>query len=212
MKKILLILCLISNIAYGKSFPIPFVKDTHYKVLEERKLTKNEILEIYSVYCKACYAYEKTAFKTIKKSLSKDVSFKEIHIIGMGKFLSSPAFLLKNSKDYEKTKMVLFETLHDKNIDSISDFLDIVLEKEGLSKQDYEALSKNAKFEQEINEDEKKGKEIAKIYGIPAILINNRYLINLKKINTLGELSLLINYLLSLDEGVANQDQSNDGA
>jgi len=176
-----------------------FKENVHYKVLD-RPYHKNEVIEVYSVYCNLCYLYD-GVFSRIASELPKDVTFKVIHISGDGKFLYAPAKILYlgGANDYTRLKNAMFRLLHEENVDSYSSFLKAILPQIPMSLDDFHAKEKEEAVIAAVEKEEKEGRELARKFGIPVLLVNNKYALLLRRLKNVGEIKELIDYLLKFD-------------
>ncbi len=176
-----------------------FKENIHYKVLD-RPYHKNEVVEVYSVYCKLCYAYDEI-FERLAAELPKDVTFKVIHISGDGKFLYAPAKILYlgGEENYTRLKKAMFRLLHEDKLTSYSAFLDAILPQIPMTLDDFHAKEKDDAIIAAVDKEEQEGRELARKFGIPVLLVNNKYALLLRKLKNVGQIKELIAYLLKFD-------------
>ena len=176
-----------------------FKENVHYRVLD-RPYHKNEVLEVYSVYCRLCYIYD-DVFARIAAELPKGVTFKEVHITGDGRFLYAPAKILylAGKKDYKRMKRILFDLLNKDEISSYSAFLNAVLPQIPMSLDDFHAKEKDDAVIAAVEKEEKEGRALARQFGIPVLVVNNKYALLMRKLKNVGEIKELIDYLLKFD-------------
>ena len=194
------IMVFVSATSFADSDDEPkFKENVHYKVLD-RPYHKNEVVEVYSVYCRLCYVYD-AVFERLAAELPKDVTFKVIHISGDGKFLYAPAKILYlgGEENYTRLKKAMFRLFHEDNITSYSAFLDAILPQMTMSLDDFHAKEKDDAVIEAVNKEEKEGRELARKFGIPVLVVNNKYALLLRKLKNVGEIKELIAYLLKFD-------------
>lgn len=217
MYKLLILFLLLSlpNNLKAEDKKVEFLEGREYNVLSDRPFKQGEVLEVYSVYCKACFIYERV-FKAIKAKLPKGVNFREVHVTGGGRFLEVPAKILAMVGDekYEKAKKIMFDAIHKKQINkSVTEFLDTVLPEIGISKEEYKEKVKDTGVIETVKKWEDEGDKLSKMMGIPAILVNNRYILVIRNIKTVGQMNKLIHYLLKSNEnGLIVQENQTDNA
>lgn len=172
---------------------------------------QNTVIEIYSYACPFCAKYAKITPDLIQ-SLPKGVAFKPYHLRQMGEYgtiasqvlavaitLDNQAKISIHDKDsrFYKVKNAYFYEYHTKRTHwtNAESFLQTGLNASGISKADYEkTLSTNAT--RELLEQWELGYEAAKINGIPAFVVNGKYLIYTKSIASPQDLESKIKELL----------------
>lgn len=179
-----------------------FTEGTDYMVLEKPIPNANKTLvKVFSYDCPFCYKYDKKVTGPVVKKLEGIVKFEPYPLETKAKYglPASRLFAVLMLKDgakgvaliddnslFKKAKMAYYEAYHDKKErwDGGEDaFLKTGLDAVGMSRADFDAAAKDPKVEEMIQQ-WKAGYDIAKIQGIPAYVVNGKYLIYTKSIRS----------------------------
>ncbi|WP_406665258.1 thiol:disulfide interchange protein DsbA/DsbL [Gallaecimonas sp. GXIMD1310] len=186
MKKLMLVvlaLCLAPA-----AFASQFKEGVNYTVLDMAAPTPQpQVTEYFSLFCPHCYHFEEYA-EQLRDSLPKGVEFKRNHVdfVGgpMGKQMSRAYAVMQVLGVDKKVVPVVFDFIHKDHLRP-SGMADIrkMFEAAGVSGKDFDAavnsFSVNARLAQmEHNTVEKK------IRGVPAIVVNGKYLVNLASLTS----------------------------
>lgn len=176
---------------------------------------KNTVIEVFSYACPFCYKYAKF-IPQIAKNLPKNAEFKPFHLKQKGDYgeLASQLFASLITKDKEKNidifspdssfhkaESAYFEAYHKKNNrwgagKNPDSFLQTGLEASGISNAEFQDLLNN-KATQDILKQWEASYEVASIQGVPAFVVNGKYLIFTKNIKSLDDLENKIKILLA---------------
>lgn len=202
MKRYLLTLFLI--VFSFSVYSTEFEEGKNYIILDQ-PYVENSVVKIFSVYCPFCYKYEKNVTPILIKSLPDNVKYEAWSISTKGKYgeesakVLSVLNVLNNTEAYTNAKMAYYKAIHDdkKEFASADEFIDYGLNAAGISREVYDKTV-NDSAAIELRKLWEPGNEIAKIQGVPAFVVNGKYLIKTDKITSLTMFNDLVNYLLSL--------------
>ncbi|WP_220271885.1 thiol:disulfide interchange protein DsbA/DsbL [Helicobacter sp. MIT 01-3238] len=175
---------------------------------------QNSVIEIFSYACPFCYRYSKILPKVIE-SLPKNVEFKPYHLEKMGDYgkVASQVFAVLLDKDkksnittkdsksaFLKAQKAYFSEYNIKKErwgqgKNLQAFLHTGLDAAGVKIEEFYAALQE-KGVQEILRSWEAGYEVAIIQGVPAFVVNGKYLIYTKSIASLKDLEYKIDELL----------------
>lgn len=175
---------------------------------------QNSVIEIFSYACPFCYRYSKILPKVIE-SLPKNVEFKPYHLEKMGDYgkVASQVFAVLLDKDkksnittkdsksaFLKAQNAYFSEYNIKKErwgqgKNLQAFLHTGLDAAGVKIEEFYAALQE-KGVQEILRSWEAGYEVAIIQGVPAFVVNGKYLIYTKSIASLKDLEYKIDELL----------------
>jgi len=193
-----------------------FTEGVDYLVLEKPiPNVPNTLIKVFSYDCPFCYKYDKLVFPIVVPKLPDGLTFRPFHLKTRGKYgvQGSELFAVLLVKDQEnglsdkefyseksllkKAMTAYYQAYHDKKErwDAGPDaFLKPGLEAVGMSKAEFDNAKNSPKVKALLNEWEA-SYEIAKIQGVPAFVVNGKYLIYTKSIKSVGSMLELINEL-----------------
>ena len=194
--------------AFGFSEGEDYVKLTNPIPNADKTLVK-----VFSYDCPFCYKYDKSVTPIVVKKLEGVLEFKPFHLKTKGKYGTEASELfaslmvkdadngVKDFTDdkslFKKAKMAYYNAYHHKKErwDGGADlFLATGLEACGLSKHEFENLKSNPRVKELVNSWEG-GYDIAKIQGVPAFVVNGKYLIYTKNIRSVDGMIELVKEL-----------------
>jgi thiol:disulfide interchange protein DsbA len=203
MKK-LLILCTTLLLSLSIN-AIELKEGVHYNVINNTATKAPQIEEFYSFYCPHCFAFEPLAKQLKEKASKNDIKFKKNHVDFMraasAEFQAELAKAQIISEKLNKPEVVndIFKSIHvnRKPVKNKDDIKKIFI-KHGVTPTEYDSLSNNFSVinlvkKMKIRQDKLMNENILK--GVPAIIVNNKYLITPQgfKIETYDELFIKIN-------------------
>ncbi len=171
----------------------------HYQLLGDASFNApNQVVKVYSVNCPFCYKYDKSVTPGMVKNLPDGVTFDAYHIttkppLGKEKALVLAFAQTQSEKAFKKAKMAYYKHYHDDKIhfDNGDEAIAFGLNAAGLSQADFDAAKNSPEVQALINKWDQ-GLAVAKIQGIPAIVVNGKYLINTKSIRSMKMLDELV--------------------
>lgn len=178
-----------------------FNQGEHYKVLDLEASKKPTVTEFFSFYCPHCHSFE-PIIQQLKTKLPKDAKFQKNHVSfmggNMGESMSTAYATMIVLKVEDKMTPVLFNRIHNmrkapKNDEELRQiFLD-----EGVDAKKFDAAFNGFAVDSMVRRFDKQFKNSG-LSGVPAVIVNNKYLVEAGSITSLDEYFALVNYLLTL--------------
>ncbi|MEZ8692599.1 thiol:disulfide interchange protein DsbA/DsbL [Vibrio splendidus] len=176
-----------------------FNEGEHYKVLDLEASKKPMVTEFFSFYCPHCSSFE-PIIQQLKQQLPKDAKLQKNHVSFMGGNMGLPM-----SKAYatmialkveDKMVPVMFNRIHTMNKPprDEAELRQIFLD-EGVDAKKFDAAYNGFAVDSMVRRFDKAFKDSG-LSGVPAVVVNNRYLIDAQGINSLDEYFELVNFLL----------------
>ena len=176
-----------------------FNEGEHYKVLDLEASKKPMVTEFFSFYCPHCNSFE-PIIQQLKQQLAADAKFQKNHVSFMGGNMGLPM-----SKAYatmialkveDKMVPVMFNRIHKMNKPprDEAELRQIFLD-EGIDAKKFDAAYNGFAIDSMVRRFDKAFKDSG-LSGVPAVVVNNRYLIDAQGINSLDEYLELVNFLL----------------
>ena len=176
-----------------------FNEGEHYKVLDLEASKKPMVTEFFSFYCPHCNSFE-PIIQQLKQQLPADVKLQKNHVSFMGGNMGLPM-----SKAYatmialkveDKMVPVMFNRIHKMNKPprDEAELRQIFLD-EGIDAKKFDAAYNGFAIDSMVRRFDKAFKDSG-LSGVPAVVVNNRYLIDAQGINSLDEYLELVNFLL----------------
>jgi thiol:disulfide interchange protein DsbA len=172
------------------------------------------LIKVFSYDCPFCYKYDKSVTPNVVKKI-KDAEYKVFHLHTKGKYgkQASTLFaaliikdrdngitdLFSDKAQFKKAKMAYYNAYHDKKErwDAGEDaFIETGLKASGLSKADFEAAKADPRVQELVSQWDA-SYDVAKIQGVPAFVVNGKYLILTKSIRSIDGMAELVNTLLA---------------
>ncbi|MCG9695084.1 MULTISPECIES: thiol:disulfide interchange protein DsbA/DsbL [Vibrio] len=176
-----------------------FNEGEHYKVLDLEASKKPVVTEFFSFYCPHCNSFE-PIIQQLKQQLPKDAKLQKNHVSFMGGNMGLPM-----SKAYatmialkveDKMVPVMFNRIHNMNKPprDEAELRQIFLD-EGVDAKKFDAAYNGFAVDSMVRRFDKAFKDSG-LSGVPAVVVNNRYLVEAQGISSLDEYFELVNFLL----------------
>ena len=176
-----------------------FNEGEHYKVLDLKASKKPMVTEFFSFYCPHCNSFE-PIIQQLKQQLPKDATLQKNHVSFMGGKMGLPM-----SKTYatmialkveDKMVPVMFNRIHNmrKPPRDEAELRQIFID-EGIDAKKFDAAYNGFAVDSMVRRFDKAFKDSG-LSGVPAVIVNNRYLVEAQGINGLDEYFELVNFLL----------------
>ncbi|MCZ4310935.1 thiol:disulfide interchange protein DsbA/DsbL [Vibrio atlanticus] len=176
-----------------------FNEGEHYKVLDLEASKKPMVTEFFSFYCPHCNSFE-PIIQQLKQQLPKDAKLQKNHVSFMGGNMGLPM-----SKAYatmialkveDKMVPVMFNRIHTMNKPprDEAELRQIFLD-EGVDANKFDAAYNGFAVDSMVRRFDKAFKDSG-LSGVPAVVVNNRYLVDAQGISSLDEYFELVNFLL----------------
>ncbi|OLQ81287.1 thiol:disulfide interchange protein [Photobacterium proteolyticum] len=176
-----------------------FTEGDYYKVLDLPQSTSPVVTEYFSFFCPHCNSFE-PMIQQLKKTLPDNAKLQKNHVSFMGGSMGpsmSKAYatsVVLNVED--KMVPVLFNRVHgmqkpprnDQELRQI--FID-----EGISADDFDGAFNSFAVNSMVNRANKAFQDSG-LTGVPAVIVNNKYLVQTGKIKSADEYFELVNFLL----------------
>lgn len=187
----------------GMAMASDFKEGKHYLTLgSEAFKADNQVVKIYSTNCPFCYKYEKAVIPNYVKNLPGGVEYDAYHITTKPPFGKEKASVVAVAKtigaaEYNKVKMAYYKHIHDDKIkfESGEEAVSFGLSAGGISKSDFDQKVKSQEVQSLLAKWDQ-GVAVAKIKGIPAIVVDGKYLINTQSVTSMKMLDELTAELL----------------
>lgn len=192
-----------------------FTEGTDYMVLEKPiPNAEKTLIKVFSYDCPFCYKYDKAVTGPVVEKVEGIVKFEPFHLETKGKYgkQASELFAILMIKDraagvaliddkslFKKAKFAYYNAYHDKKErwdGGADDFLKTGLDAVGMTRAEFDQAVKDPKV-QAIYEQWKASYDVAKIQGVPAYVVNGKYLIYTKNIKSIDSMADLVKELAS---------------
>jgi len=173
------------------------------------------LIKVFSYDCPFCYKYDKSVTPSVTKKLEDTVKFEPYHLKTKGKYGPQAsellaALLIKDIDNgittlfddkslFKKAKMAYYAAYHDKKERwdaGEDDFINTGLKAVNITKSDFDAMKNDPRVKELLSKWDA-SYEIAKIQGVPAFVVNGKYLIYTKSIKSVDGMVDLIKELIS---------------
>lgn len=178
-----------------------FNEGEHYKVLDLEASKKPVVTEFFSFYCPHCNSFE-PVIQQLKKQLPEGVKLQKNHVSFMGGRMGpsmSKAFATMVAlKVEDKMVPVMFNRIHNlrKAPRDDAELRQIFLD-EGVDEKKFDSAFKGFAVDSMVRRMDKQFEDSG-LTGVPAVIVNNKYLVQAQSIKTMDEYFALVNYLLDL--------------
>lgn len=193
-----------------------FTEGTDYIVLEKViPDAQGTLIKVFSYDCPFCYRYDKGVTPVVMQQVNDIVKFDPFHLETKGKYgvVASELFAVLINKDQEsgvsllddkslfkKAKFAFYNAYHDKKErwgGGADEFLKTGLDAVAMSKEDFEQALTDPKVQAMLKRWKEYAYDVAKIQGVPAFVVNGKYLILTKSIRSTESMADLIKQLAS---------------
>ena len=178
-----------------------FSQGEHYKVLDLDVSKKPIVTEFFSFYCPHCNSFE-PIIQQLKAQLPEEAKLQKNHVSfmggNMGESMSKAYATMLVLKVEDKMVPVMFNRIHNmrKAPKDDAELRQIFLD-EGVDAKKFDAAFNGFAVDSMVRRFDKQFKDSG-LSGVPAVLVNNKYLVEAQSIKTLDEYFDLVNYLLTL--------------
>ncbi|OIQ25073.1 thiol:disulfide interchange protein DsbA/DsbL [uncultured Vibrio sp.] len=177
-----------------------FEEGTHYKVLDLEPSKKPVVTEFFSFYCPHCNELE-PVIEQLKEQLPEGVKLKKSHVSFMGGSMGMPVSkayaAMVTLKVEDKMVPVLFNRIHTMSKPPRNEAeLKQIFVDEGVDAKKYDAHYNGFAVDSMVRRFDKSFQDSG-LTGVPAVVVNNRYLVQSQSIRTTTDYFALVNYLLT---------------
>jgi thiol:disulfide interchange protein DsbA len=199
MKKALLMAAALL-IAPLSAMAVEYKEGVHYTVINEGPASeKPEITEFFSFLCGHCYNFSKTTLPKIQSTLPEGVTFNQAHVEFLGREMGvelSRAYAVAHQLNVEsKMDAAIFEAIHDKRQRLTNrDDIRALFVANGIEAKDFDSAANSFMVNAQMSK-MKRDTENAKLSGVPSLVVNGKYRVEMSSIKTTDELLALTYYL-----------------
>ncbi|MGY3568347.1 thiol:disulfide interchange protein DsbA/DsbL [Vibrio paucivorans] len=177
-----------------------FKQGEHYKVLDLEASKKPVVTEFFSFYCPHCNTFE-PIIQQLKDQLPEGAKLQKNHVSfmggNMGLSMSKAYATMVAMKVEDKMVPVMFNRIHNMRKAPKDDAeLRQIFVDEGIDGKKFDAAFNGFAVDSMVRRFDKQFKDSG-LSGVPAVVVNNRYLVQSQSIKTLDEYFELVNYLLT---------------
>lgn len=221
-KKSLVVLAMLTGVVASAAV----VEGTDYVKLEKPIANADAtVIKVFSYDCPFCYKYDKAVTKAVMQKVP-DMKFVPYHLATKGQFgkygseilavmiakdEAAGINLLDDNSNFKKVKFALYKAYHDKKEkwgndaskpENVEAFYKTALEPVGMTKADVDAAAKDQKVQDILNkwgmDNNSDSYMVAKIQGVPAFVVDGKYLIYTKSIKGIDQMANTIKELHNL--------------
>ncbi|MDO2948652.1 thiol:disulfide interchange protein DsbA/DsbL [Aeromonas simiae] len=199
MKKILLFIAAMLMMPMVHAAP-EFKEGVNYEVVKQTGSAQPEVLEFFSYYCPHCYKFEPIASE-LKKSLPQGVSFKKNPVAFLGREMGPEmqrAYAVANLLEVEgKLTPVIFSKLHEqKQFPQSRDDVKQIFVDNGVKGEEFDGAVDSFAVSGMVSQFDRNTEEF-QIRGVPAFVVNGKYLIKIESITSQDQFNRLVSFLLA---------------
>ena len=178
-----------------------FTEGDYYTVIDGPKSATPTVTEYFSFYCPHCYKFE-SIVKNLKPALTDDVTLEKVHVGFMGGPMATgmvKAYATMVELQVEDRMVpAMFEQIHvlRKPPQSEAEIRQLFIDK-GVSANAFDLAYNSKAVEMKLKQYDEKFKN-STLRGVPALVVNDKYIVVASKIKSYDEYNQLVNYLLTL--------------
>ncbi len=160
----------------------------------------NTVQKVYSVYCPFCYKYEKSVTPNLIKNLPAGTEFQPVCLENKGALglesceVLAAAGTISHEK-YKAAKLAMYSAVHEKKLQNVKgakavkgELAAIGLKAADMSQADFEKALSTKAAQDKLAYDRTIALTIAKVKGIPAIVIGGNKLVDTSTVSSLSDL------------------------
>ena len=177
---------------------VDYKENVNYEVVKQTATEAPEVMEFFSFYCSHCFKFE-PLMSALQDNLADNVQIKKNHVnfLGgeMGPQLTRAYAAAEILQVEDKVAKIIFEQLHKqrKAVNGEKDIL-AIFEQAGVSQK--EAKSALASFPVSgLASQMKRDTETFQISGVPTLIVNGKYKINMGSVKNTQEFIGLVKFL-----------------
>ena len=198
MKKLF---ALVATLMFSLSaYATDFQEGVHYKELDLTPSSKPNVVEYFSFYCPHCNSFE-PIIAQLKDKLPEGVKLQKNHVSfmggNMGKSMSKAYATMIALGVEDKMIPVMFNRIHNLRKPPKDDQeLRQIFTDEGINGGKFDAAFNGFAVDSMVRRFDKQFQESG-LSGVPAVVVNNHYLVQAQGIKTLDEYFELVNFLVN---------------
>ncbi|ACY83370.1 thiol:disulfide interchange protein DsbA/DsbL [Edwardsiella piscicida] len=193
-----------------------FSEGTDYVVLEKPiPNAQKTLIKVFSYDCPFCYKYDKAVTGPVSDKVKDIVRFEPYHLdtkgvygpqgseilaVLLNKDRAAGVSIFDDASQFKKAKFAYYAAYHDKKErwkdgKDPAAFTQTGLDAAGLSQADLEGGLKDPAVQKTLGEWKASAYDVAKIQGVPAYVVNGKYLIMTKSIKSVDSMADLVKEL-----------------
>lgn len=188
------------------AFAAQFEEGKQYKTLDTSTSATPKITEFFSFYCPHCYRLE-PAIHALKKTLPQGVALEKSHVNFLGGLpkevqsrLSTAYLVAQQQGKGEQVAAAIFNAIHrDRNPLQTQQAVSELLNENGVSAEQFTMLSASSAVlngEKNMVTAQDKYAKLGALKGVPTVIVNDKYLVNVHELKSQQELNELVQFLL----------------
>ncbi|ALP42123.1 thiol:disulfide interchange protein DsbA/DsbL [Aeromonas schubertii] len=200
MKKILFFIAAMLMMPMVHAAP-EFREGVNYDVIKQTGSAQPEVLEFFSYYCPHCYKFEPIA-EELKKSLPEGVAFKKNPVGFLGREMgpeTQRAYAVSSLLEVEgKVTPAIFDKIHNQKQypQSRGDLKQIFVDN-GVKGEEFDGAVDSFAVSGMVSQFDRNTEEY-QIRGVPAFVVNGKYLVKIESITSQDQFNRLVSYLVGL--------------
>ncbi|KUE79886.1 thiol:disulfide interchange protein [Aeromonas schubertii] len=178
-----------------------FREGVNYDVIKQTGSAQPEVLEFFSYYCPHCYKFEPIA-EELKKSLPEGVAFKKNPVGFLGREMgpeTQRAYAVSSLLEVEgKVTPAIFDKIHNQKQypQSRGDLKQIFVDN-GVKGEEFDGAVDSFAVSGMVSQFDRNTEEY-QIRGVPAFVVNGKYLVKIESITSQDQFNRLVSYLVGL--------------
>lgn len=189
MKKIFIFLAAMMILPLANA--AKFEEGVHYEVIAEQATAKPEVAEYFSYFCPHCNRFEPVMMDVTKRLEGSDIKVQKNHVSFIGRQMGvemQKAFAASELlKVEEKISPAIFSAIHDEKRRMTSrDDLRVIFTDAGIEGKKFDAAVNSFAVNGMVSRMDKNTRD-KKIQGVPAVIVNGKYQINMGSLKSSGE-------------------------
>jgi len=189
MKKIFIFLAAMMILPLANA--AKFEEGVHYEVIAEQATAKPEVAEYFSYFCPHCNRFEPVMMDVTKRLEGSDIKVQKNHVSFIGRQMGvemQKAFAASELlKVEEKISPAIFSAIHDEKRRMTSrDDLRVIFIDAGIEGKKFDAAVNSFAVNGMVSRMDKNTRD-KKIQGVPAVIVNGKYQINMGSLKSSGE-------------------------
>lgn len=198
MKKIMFFIAAMLMMPVVQAAP-EFQEGVNYEVIKPTGTTQPEVMEFFSYYCPHCYQFEPIA-QALKKSLPQGVAFKKNPVSFLGREMGPEmqrAYAVAHLLNAEETvSPVLFEKLHQRQYPQSRAEIKQWFVDNGVTGEAFDGAVDSFAVSGMVAQYDRNTQEM-KIRGVPAFVVNGKFLVRNESIRSQAQFEQLVQFLLT---------------
>lgn len=199
MKKIFLMLAALLLVPLAQAAPL-FKEGVHYEIVKQAASAKPEVTKFFSYYCPHCFQFE-PIFEKLQAELPEGVTIKGNPVAFLGKDMGSElqrAYALATLLKVEpKISAALFQRIQvERKLPQDRDEVKALFESQGVTAQEFDGGIDSFAVTGLVAQYDRNTQSL-NIRGVPATVVNGKYLVKSEALTSAEEYVSLVKFLLA---------------